>query len=80
MPACVVDAVASYMSNSYVQLGAGYPLSEAAGAAVEAAHETARCLVNAHGCGHVVLGPSTSQLLDTLGRAYAKVSVSASSQ
>lgn len=70
VPRTVPDAVRDYMRQSYVQLGAGYPLSRAATAVVERAHAFSRVLVNA-GDGQVALGPSTSVLLRLLGDAYA---------
>ena len=32
-----------------------------------------KTFINAHGVGEVVLGPSTSQLLDNLGNCYSRV-------
>ena len=37
------------------------------------AHAETKTFVNAHGVGEVVLGPSTSQLLDNLGSCYSRV-------
>ena len=56
---------------SYAQLGAGYGTSNAATATVARAHTETKTFVNAHGVGEVVLGPSTSQLLDNLGGCYS---------
>jgi cysteine desulfurase family protein (TIGR01976 family) len=72
VPAAVVDRVRDYMTGSYVQLGAGYPLSEEATRVVDDAHDLVRLLMNGAD-GEVVLGPSTSQLLRTLAGSYAGV-------
>ena len=60
-------------SCSYAQLGAGYSVSNAATATVARAHADTKTFMNAHGVGDVVLGPSTSQLLDNLGGCYSRV-------
>ena len=59
--------------RSYAQLGAGYGVSNAATATVARAHSETKTFMNAHGVGEVVLGPSTSQLLENLGRCYSSV-------
>ncbi len=61
------------LSRSYAQLGAGYGASNVASATVARAHAETKTFVNAHGVGEVVLGPSTSQLLDNLGNCYSRV-------
>ena len=58
---------------SYAQLGAGYGVSDAATATVARAHSETTTFMNAEGVGEVVLGPSTSQLLENLGRCYSSV-------
>jgi cysteine desulfurase family protein (TIGR01976 family) len=72
VPATVADRVRDYMLTSYVQVGAGYPLSEAATRVVDDAHELVRLLLNGSD-GEVILGPSTSQLLRMLAGCYSKV-------
>ena len=59
--------------RSYAQLGAGYSVSNAATATVSRAHSETKTFMNAHGVGEVVLGSSTSQLLDNLGGCYSRV-------
>jgi cysteine desulfurase family protein (TIGR01976 family) len=71
VPATVADAVRAYMLSSYVQLGAGYPLSQRASALVDEAHGFVRTLMNGDG-GTVILGPSTSALLRALAACYAE--------
>jgi cysteine desulfurase family protein (TIGR01976 family) len=72
VPAVVADRVRDYMVSSYVQLGAGYPLSHKATAVVDEAHDFVRLLFNGSD-GEVILGPSTSALLQMLANSYAKV-------
>lgn len=72
VPAVVVDRIREYMVSSYVQLGAGYPLSQKATAMVDEAHHFVRLLFNGTE-GEVILGPSTSALLQMLSTSYAKI-------
>ncbi len=72
VPACVSDAIFRYLRETYVQLGAGYPLSRRCTATVEAAHAFARTLVNARR-GHAMIGPSTTAMLNMLAGCYAQV-------
>ena len=72
VPACVSDAVCRYLRESYVQLGAGYPLSRRCTAMVEAAHAFARTFVGARD-GHAMIGPSTTAMLNMLAGCYAQV-------
>jgi len=72
VPAVVADRVRDYMLSSYVQLGAGYPLSERSTELVDQAHAFVRLLMNGLN-GEVVLGPSTSALLQMLSDCYARV-------
>lgn len=72
VPAGVADAMHSYLRETYVQLGAGYPLSRRCTATVEAAHAFARTFVNARR-GHAILGASTTALLNQLAAGYAQV-------
>lgn len=62
VPLCVADAIRSYMLESYVQLGAGYAMSDAATRTVEAAHALVALLFNGSGTGTTILGPSSTQL------------------
>ncbi len=71
VPAVVADSVRDYMLSSYVQLGAGYPLSKRCTEVVDEAHDFVRLMMNGSG-GEVILGPSTSALLEMLAGCYAK--------
>ena len=72
VPAVVADRIRDYMVSSYVQLGAGYPLSQAATRTVDEAHDFVRLLFNGTE-GEVILGPSTSALLQMLATSTSKV-------
>ena len=67
------DSFALEFWYSYAQLTAGYPVSSAATATVSRAHSEMATFMNAGGVGKVVLGPSTSQLLDNLGGCYSRL-------
>jgi len=72
VPKVVADRIYDYMVSTYVQLGAGYALSQQATGVVDDAHEFVRLFMNG-GDGEVILGPSTSALLQMLSNCYAKV-------
>jgi cysteine desulfurase family protein (TIGR01976 family) len=72
VPAVVADAMHRYLRETYVQLGAGHPLSKQCTATVAAAHDFARTFVNARH-GQAILGPSTTVLLNLLASCYAQV-------
>jgi cysteine desulfurase family protein (TIGR01976 family) len=72
VPAVVADRIREYMLDSYVQVGAGYPLSQRASALVGEAHDFVRLMMNG-GDGEVILGSSTSALLQMLAGCYARV-------
>jgi cysteine desulfurase family protein (TIGR01976 family) len=72
VPAVVADRIRDYMLTSYVQLGAGYAESRRATARGDEAHAFVRLLMGGHD-GEVILGPSTSALLQMLADAYARV-------
>jgi cysteine desulfurase family protein (TIGR01976 family) len=72
VPAVVADRIREYMLDSYVQVGAGYPLSQRAFALVGEAHDFVRLMMNG-GDGEVILGSSTSALLQMLAGCYARV-------
>lgn len=71
VPAVVADSVRDYMLSSYVQLGAGYPMSKRCTELVDAAHDFVRMMMNGSG-GEVILGSSTSALLAMLAGCFAK--------
>jgi len=72
VPAVVADRIRDYMVSSYVQLGAGYGLSQEATELVDEAHDFVRLLFNGSD-GEVILGPSTSVLLQMLSTSYSKI-------
>ena len=73
VPAVVADAIRDYMLSSYVQLGAGYELSQQADRNVEHAHAFINRFMNGEGTGHVILGPSCTQLMTMLADCYGRV-------
>ena len=72
VPDFVADRMHHYLTRTYVQLGAGYPLSQRCTATVDEAHEFARTLLNA-GAGQAILGPSSTALLNLLAESYGQV-------
>jgi cysteine desulfurase family protein (TIGR01976 family) len=71
VPGVVADRMRDYMLSSYVQLGAGYPLSQQATRTVEEAHTCVRLLFGGDE-GTAILGPSTSAMMEILARCYAE--------
>ncbi len=71
VPDLVADAIRNYMLTTYVQVGAGYPLSMRCTEVIDRAHAFVRRLMNG-GDGEIILGPSTSSLLQMLGGCYAR--------
>lgn len=72
VPATVANRIRDYMLGSYVQLGAGYELSQRATAVVQKAHDFVRLLMGGQD-GEVILGPSTSALIQMLADCYARI-------
>lgn len=72
VPGVVADAVREHMISNYVQLGAGYLLSQNATEMVDRAHAFIETLVNADSAGRVILGPSTTALTHMLANAYSE--------
>ena len=72
VPACVSDASHRYMRETYVQLGAGHPLSQKCTATVEAAHDFARMFMNIRR-GHAIIGSSSTVLLNMLAGCYGQI-------
>ncbi len=72
VPKVVADRIYDYMMSTYVQLGAGYGLSQQATQIVDDAHDFVRLVMNGRN-GEVILGSSTSVLLQMLSGCYAKV-------
>jgi len=73
VPGCVPDAISDYMRTSYVQLGAGYPLSCQADSVIDRAHAFGETFVGDDDAGKAILGPSSSQLCSMLAGCYADV-------
>lgn len=71
VPQCVIDRMAEFMRERYVQLGAGYLQADLADQTLLRARTLASRMFNAEGIGEVVLGPSTSQLIANLASAVA---------
>jgi cysteine desulfurase family protein (TIGR01976 family) len=71
VPDFVADRIHRYMTQTYVQLGAGYELSQRCTATVDEAHAFARVLLNATD-GPAILGPSSTALLNILAEAYGR--------
>jgi cysteine desulfurase family protein (TIGR01976 family) len=72
VPRVVAERVRDYMLSSYVQLGAGYPLSEQSTRLVAEARDFVRLLMGGRD-GEAILGPSTSALLQMLADCYSRV-------
>jgi len=72
VPVVVADRIRDYMLSTYVQIGAGYPLSQRATELIDESHDFVRLMMNGTD-GEVILGPSTSVLLQMLADCYAKV-------
>ena len=72
VPDFVADRMHRYLTRTYVQLGAGYPLSKRCTATVDQAHAFARTLVNA-GEGQAILGSSSTALLNILADSYGRI-------
>jgi len=72
VPGFVADRMHRYMTQTYVQLGAGYSLSQHCTATVDNAHAFARTFVNA-GEGQAILGSSSTALLNILADSYSRV-------
>jgi len=73
LPRCVIDAMASFMVESYVQTTAGYPASDRATEIGEQAHRVSEVLVGAEDAGKVILGASTTQLMVMLASCFSQI-------
>lgn len=71
VPGVVADRIRDYMLTSYVQLGAGYRLSQRATRVVDEAHRFVELLFGGED-GAAILGSSTSALIEMLARCYAQ--------
>ncbi|GAQ87923.1 pyridoxal phosphate (PLP)-dependent aspartate aminotransferase superfamily [Klebsormidium nitens] len=75
LPLTVIEAVREHMLDHYVQLGAGYELSNRATSTVDAAHDIIKTFLNVGETGEVVLAGSTSVLLASAADAYRRSGV-----
>lgn len=73
MPDVVVEAIRSYSYRNFVQLGAGYPASARATDTVNSAHKYLKTFMNATSVGEVILGNSTTTLMNMLADCYAQI-------
>lgn len=72
VPGLVADRIHRYMLESYVQLGAGYGLSEQCTRLVDEAHDFVKLFMNGAE-GQVILGSSTTALLHMLAACYRDI-------
>ncbi|MFH1842263.1 MAG: aminotransferase class V-fold PLP-dependent enzyme [bacterium] len=72
VPRQVAEHMRQYLLESYVQIGAGYALSQQCTALVDEAHQFVQLLMNGR-AGQVILGSSTSALLAMLASCYASL-------
>ncbi|MFW5697744.1 MAG: aminotransferase class V-fold PLP-dependent enzyme, partial [Fimbriimonadaceae bacterium] len=73
VPQSVIDRMAAFMRNEYVQTGAGYETSVHASRTFARAHTFLNRWMNGREVGQTAIGPSSSVLLHLLGRAFSKV-------
>lgn len=71
LPKQVIDRMTDLLTNAYVQIGAGYPASDAVTETADSAKAFANVLMNGEGVGTTVLGPSTTDLLYRLSNSMA---------
>ena len=69
----VIYRISDYLINSNVQLGASYKISEEAGAKVAHANKIMGEFINARYTSEVIMGGSTTMLLNQLAASYGKV-------
>lgn len=72
VPSCVIDAMADYMRESYVQLGAPYDVARRSTHVVSDAHAFINLYMGGTETGQVVLGPSCTQLVTMLAECYSR--------
>lgn len=72
VPHMVAQGVSEHLLYNNAQLGAGYSVSSRADQTIQAAHDFVKTFVNAQDSGEVILGASTSQLMQTLADAYRR--------
>lgn len=67
----VIDRIADYLRTTNVQMGASYAVSERAGARMQEAQQRMAAFVNASRPDEVVMGPTSTQLVQVLARGMA---------
>lgn len=72
VPAVVADAIRDYMLANYVQLDAPYEISKRSTYVVDSAHSWVNRVMGGEETGHVVLGPSSTQLAYMLAECYSR--------
>lgn len=72
VPAVVAEAIRNYMLSNYVQLDAPYDISRRSTDVVDAAHSWVNRIMGGEETGHVVLGPSSTQLAYMLAECYSR--------
>ncbi|KAK9808392.1 hypothetical protein WJX73_010186 [Symbiochloris irregularis] len=72
VPTVVAEAVADHLLHNNAQLGAGYSVSNRSTQTVEDAHAVVEALMGAGHKGKVILGASTSQLMQNLADSYRR--------
>ena len=73
VPTCVANAVRDHMLNDYVQLGAGYPMSDRATSTVDRAHAFVETLINGTESGTAILSSSCTSLTTMLSECYGRI-------
>ncbi|KAJ3318732.1 hypothetical protein HDV06_007057 [Boothiomyces sp. JEL0866] len=69
VPHCVINSITKYLSETNVQLNAGYLHSNEADKVIQECRKVEKILMNATD-GHIILGPSTSILLENLANSF----------
>lgn len=71
LPLVVIDAVRNYLTECNVNTGAPYAISERATLTIQKGREFLAALLNAESARQVIVGQSTTQLLDMLSNCFA---------
>ena len=71
LPRCAIDAAVACMTDGFAQLGGEYGPSLLARQIVGLAHDVVLAYLNAGAVGEVVLGSSTTSLVNLIASAYA---------
>lgn len=68
----VIDRIVDYLSNSNVQLGADYSVSQVSSRRVNEGKEAAKVLFDAESSDEIVIGSSSTMSLENLARAISE--------